>query len=271
MADRAITWARCARVIRSDATVIAFTSHDKDLTYDGVTYLSSISYTPSSKDANMTLSVNNSDMTGYFAITGILKEDVENGLYDGAEVYELILDYSDSTLIKNLGKGFLGEVEITENGFKAEYRSLTQKLQQPIGRYYTAECNAQLGDARCSVNLASFTYTGAVTTATSNQIFIDSSLIGTQTDDYYNYGLITFTSGLNSGLSREVKDYTDATGQITTFLPFSFAIAVTDTFTVYAGCDKRKATCISTFNNVVNFRGFDMIPSIDQVTKFGGQ
>jgi uncharacterized phage protein (TIGR02218 family) len=258
-------------VVRSDATVIAFTSHDRDITYGGVTYLSSISYTPSNKDANMTLSVNNSDMSGYFSIGGIVKEDVENGLYDGAEVYELIVDYSDSTLIKNLGKGFLGEVEITENGFKAEYRSLTQKLQQPIGRYYTAECNAQLGDTRCGVTIADFTYTGAITSVTSNQAFIDSSLIGTQSDDYYNYGLITCTSGLNSGLSREVKDYTDATGQITTFLPFAYDVVVADTFTVYAGCDKRKTTCISTFNNVINFRGFDMIPSSDQVTKFGGQ
>lgn len=271
MVDSVLTWARCARVVRSDATVIAFTEHDRDITYDSITYLSSISYTPTVRSDTSTLSVNNADLQGYFSLAGVLKDDVVNGLYDGAEVYELLIDYSNSSLVKLMGKGYLGEVEIKDNAFSAEYRSLTQKLQQNVGKYYTAECNAQLGDARCTVNLASFTSVGTITSVTTSQIFIDSSFIGSQSNDYYNYGLITFTSGLNSGISREVKDYNDATGEITTFLPFPYTVSISDSFSVYAGCDKRKATCISKFNNVINFRGFDMIPGQNQISKFGGQ
>ncbi len=271
MADRVLTWSRCARVVRTDGTIIAFTEHDKDITYDSVTYKSSISYTPTAKDSTSTLSVNNSEMQGYFALTGITKDDVVAGLYDGAEVFELLVDFSDSSLVKLLGKGYLGEVEITDNGFKAEYRSLTQKLQQTVGRFYTAECNAQLGDARCGVDLDLFTDTGTVDTVTSNQVFTVTELIGTQSDDWYNYGLITFTSGDNNNIGREVKDFNSSTGQITTFLPFPYTISSGDTISVYAGCDKRKTTCITKFDNVINFRGFDMIPGQDQITKFGGQ
>lgn len=265
------TWAQCMRIERTDGEVLAMTELDADVVYDSVTYQASVSYTPTTIDGTANLSVNNAETGGFLTVTGISKDDIVAGLYDGATVYFLLVDYSDNSLVRHLGKGYLGEAEIKENSYSIEYRSLTQKLQQTIGRYYTAECNATLGDSRCGVNLASFTDSGTVTSVTSNQVFADSSLIGTQADDYYNYGLITFTSGLNDGISREVKDYDDATGQITTFMPFPYAVAVSDTFDVYAGCDKRKATCRDKFDNVINFRGFDMIPGRDQITKFGGQ
>ena len=44
-----------------------------------------------------------------------------------------------------------------------------------------------------------------------------------------------------------------------------------DDFTITPGCDKTKATCIVTFDNVVNFRGFSFVPGQDNVLKVGGQ
>lgn len=266
------TWAQCMRVERSDGQVLAMTELDADITYDGVTYSASLSYTPTTIDGTANLSVNNAETGGNLLIAGVNKDDLVAGLYDGATVYFLLIDYSNNTLVRHLGKGYLGESEIKELSYSIEYRSLTQKLQQTVGRFYTAECNAQLGDARCGVNLATFTKTGTVTSVTSNQVFAASALPDVDTsDDWFNYGLITFTSGLNNGIEREVKDYVDATGTLTTFQPFPYDIATSDTFSVYAGCDYRKTTCIGTFNNVINFRGFDMIPGRDQITKFGGR
>jgi uncharacterized phage protein (TIGR02218 family) len=46
------------------------------------------------------------------------------------------------------------------------------------------------------------------------------------------------------------------------------AIAVGDTFTVTAGCDKRFATCVQKFDNAVNFRGFPHIPGNDFVMSY---
>jgi uncharacterized phage protein (TIGR02218 family) len=42
-------------------------------------------------------------------------------------------------------------------------------------------------------------------------------------------------------------------------------IAVSDAFTVTAGCDKRFATCRDRFANGINFRGFPAIPGNDFV------
>ena len=40
-------------------------------------------------------------------------------------------------------------------------------------------------------------------------------------------------------------------------------IAVSDGFTVTAGCDKQLETCKTKFDNVVNFRGFPHMPGND--------
>ncbi len=45
-------------------------------------------------------------------------------------------------------------------------------------------------------------------------------------------------------------------------------IAVSDTFLVTAGCDKRFATCRDRFANSVNFRGFPHIPGNDFVISY---
>lgn len=271
MSDIVTTYTYCMKITRTDSAVLALTDLDVDVDFGGTNYLSSIGYTPSNFEATSTLSVNNSELGTYISVGGFERDDLTAGLFDFALVEIILVDYIALTKVRDIATGRLGEVEITDDAFKVEFRSLTQPLQQTIGRIYQAECDANLGDSRCGVLLASFTDTGTITSVTSNSVFVDSGFIGTQSDDYYNYGLITFTSGLNNGLKQEIKDYNDATGEFTTLLPFPFAVAVSDTFSVYAGCDKRKTTCINKFNNVINFRGFDMKPSRDQLLKAGGQ
>lgn len=266
----------CVKIVRTDSVILGLTELDKDITFESQLYQASVSYQPTTLQGTANLSVNNADTNGFLSISGIDRDDIVAGLYDHAQLFFFILDYDSNTKVRDLGTGWLGEVTLPGDEYIAEYRSLTQKLQQTIGRTYNAECDATLGDARCGINLASFTDTGTITSVTSNSVFIDTALIGTQSDNYYNYGLITFTSGLNNGLAREVKDYNDATGEITTLLPFPYTIEVSDTFTVYAGCDKVKSTCIDKFDNLNNavsggFRGHDLIPGQDQILKFGGK
>lgn len=84
---------------------------------------------------------------------------------------------------------------------------------------------------------------------------------------YFDDGVITMTSGLNSGLSREVKSY--VTGQWTLQYPFPYAVAVSDTYSMVAGCDKSLETCRDTFDNIVNFRGFPYLPGTDKIVQVG--
>ena len=52
------------------------------------------------------------------------------------------------------------------------------------------------------------------------------------------------------------------------FLPMPFAVQVGDKLGIYAGCDKRLSTCISKFDNVLNFRGEPYVPGQDEFLNY---
>lgn len=262
-----LTHTYCVRIVRADGVIKAMTALDRDVVYGGITYEKSLSYTPSETETTANLSVNNSDKTGALDIAGISRDDLINGLYNNAELYELIVNYETGTLVKPLQRGFLGEVELTNTKFSIEFRSMSQLMQQVIGDKYVAECSNQLGDTFCGVNLADFTETGTITGVTSNRVFTDTARL--EADAWFAYGDITFTSGNNAGRTRQVKLFSG--GEFTTFLPFPYEIQTGDAYEVYAGCDKRKIpTCRYKFDRVCppeggGYRGYDAIRGLDSL------
>ena len=203
------------------------------------------------------------------AVEGITADDMESGKWDGAEVEIIEVNYKDLTMGHNwLRVGSLGEIQRSGQTYNAELRGLMHKLQNNIGRVVKPSCDAVLGDARCGVDLEALRVSGEVTVATSNRLFT-TDLGGSGT---YSYGVLTWTStgSANIGLSMEVKAHT-ATGVLELQLAMPYDIEVGDEFTITPGCDKTKATCIATFDNVVNFRGFSFVPGQDKVLLVGGQ
>jgi uncharacterized phage protein (TIGR02218 family) len=49
-----------------------------------------------------------------------------------------------------------------------------------------------------------------------------------------------------------------------------YAIQVGNSFQIVAGCDKTHQTCISKFNNIINFRGEPFVPGTDAISKTAG-
>lgn len=258
------TLALCWRIKRTDDVEFGFTSHTKNLTIGGLVYEASTGFTASQIELNSKLSVDNQDTMGLIDSDTIKELDLAAGIYDYAEVEIFIVNYKslgDGTLTLKFGK--LGEVTRRDDHFFAEIRGLTQHLQQVVGDLYSVTCRADLGDSECKVTLASFTVTGTLTGVTSNRVFADSSR--SESNDYFNFGLLTWTSGNNNGLSMEVQDFVQSTGQFTLFQPMPFTVQVGDQYSVYAGCDKLLSTCKNKFNNVVNFRGEPYIPGPDTI------
>jgi hypothetical protein len=87
---------------------------------------------------------------------------------------------------------------------------------------------------------------------------------------YFDFGLITFTSGLNSGFSMEIARY--APGVLVLALPMPYAVAASDAYTLTAGCDKFLPTCRDKFGgNVVNFDGEWYLTGNDKLLAIGKQ
>jgi len=247
------TTCNCWKLTRADGVVMGFTDFDRPLTIAGVTYQPASGFARSAISARADLSVDTTDVTALLDSVTITAADLIAGVYDNALIEQFAVNWSDltqGTLL--LGYGHIGNVTTHRGAFRAEVRSLSQNLQQTIGERYSRFCRADLGDARCGVNLATYTVTGTVTAVTSNQVFADSGRA--EAAGYFNYGLWTWTGGNNAGLRMEVKAHA-AGGAFTLFDAMAKTVQVGDTYSVYAGCNKLFATCKTKFSNWVNFRG----------------
>lgn len=262
------TLATCWKATLENGTIYGFTSNISDLVISGVTYSASSGCTPTAIASNSDLAVDNLDVIGFLDSAQITDADIQAGLWDFAAIEIFQVNYLDLTMDRlRLRSGRLGEIKTSRQQFIAELRGIAQQLQQNLGQVYSASCRADLGDARCKVNLAAITVTGSVTIATSSQVFTDSAR--TEADGYFDNGLMTFTSGGNIGLSMEIKTF--IADVFTMQLPFPYAIALTDTYSAYPGCKKRFIEdCKTKFANAVNFRGEPHVPGTDQIMAVGG-
>ena len=262
LAQEVTTLATCWSITRKDAVVLRFTEFDRDLIVDGVSYKASDSMSPTAVSSQVGLAVDNLEFEGMLSAAAITETDILSGKYDHAEISIFMVNYTDPSMGKlHLKTGWLGEVTLQGGQFVAELRGFSSRLQQVIGEVYTASCRAKLGDARCGVNLAAYTFTGTVTSVEAAHAFSDSSK--TQANDYFGNGLVTFTTGANAGLSMEVREFSNK--RFGLFLPMPSAITVGDAYTVIAGCDKRFDSCVGKFNNAVNFRGEPHVPGTDKL------
>jgi uncharacterized phage protein (TIGR02218 family) len=94
--------------------------------------------------------------------------------------------------------------------------------------------------------------------------------LGGFAEGLFNAGRLHWSSGGNAGLAMEIKLHRVVAGEVRLALWQAMAepIAVGDTFTVTAGCDKSFATCRDRFANADNFRGFPHIPGNDFVMSY---
>ena len=263
----ATTLAWCWRLTRRDGTVLGFTDHDRDLAFDATTFAAATGFTATEIKDAVGLSVDNLEVESALSSASLNEDDLAAGLFDDAAIEIWRVNWQDTGERVLMRTGSIGEVRRADSAFTAEVRGLAHYLQQPKGRLFQYACDADLGDARCTVDLTNpaFRGTGAVTTASSLRLFAASGL-GSYAGDWFTRGLLTFTSGANAGRAQEVRRHI-AGSPVTLELwqPFAHAIEPGDTFFVTAGCDKQFATCKAKFANGVNFRGFPHMPGNDFV------
>lgn len=262
------TLATCWRATLTNGTVVAATSLDRNIPFDDVTYLSATGFSASDIASSAELNPDNLEIEGFLASPAITDADIHSGIWDYAAVEVFEVNYEDLTMGKNTKRfGTFGEVRGGRSKFVAEMRGLQQAYSRQIGRLYKLDCDASLGDACCKKDLGPLTVTGTISAVTGNRIITDAAR--TEAADWFTAGKLTFTSGLNDGLSMEVK--ASVVGSITLHQPMPFAIAAGDTYTVYAGCTKRfTEDCVGKHDNAINFQGFPHLPGAS-VFKYGGE
>lgn len=262
----ATTLCWCWRVIRADGVDLGFTDHDNDFAFDGTTFEAAAGITASDVESSVGLGVDNLDVESVLRSDRLNEDDLAAGLFDNASVEIFRVNWQDPDQRVLMRLGNLGEVTRGRHSFRAEVRGLAHELQQPKGRLFQFGCDADVGDARCGVDLdqAAFKGTGSAASVTASRSFTANGLDSFQSD-WFTRGLLTWTSGANSGRAMEVKLHTRTSGSVTIELwqRMSAPVAVGDGFSVTAGCDKQFTTCRDKFDNAADFRGFPHIPGND--------
>ena len=81
-------------VVRKDGQRLGFTDHDRDLVVDGVTCRASGGWSPGARDAAAGYAPGQGAALGVLDDAGVTEADLASGLYDGARVAELRVDWS---------------------------------------------------------------------------------------------------------------------------------------------------------------------------------
>jgi uncharacterized phage protein (TIGR02218 family) len=281
------TYCYCWVVTRRDGVKLAYTNHDKDILADLaddsdpgpiiLTFKSSSGFDATSAQQTLGLSVDNMELVSALDADEISETDVAAGRYDDAfiELYRAnwLLAEGETTIYlafeQKVLTGYLGEMTINGIQYTAELRSLASRLNQKIGRVYQRTCDAVFGDSRCGFDKDTVTFPGAVVLASNPRVLVVSG-IDAYDNEYFSRGVLTWTSGLNNGVTYDVELHTKVLPNVILELwtPVTEIPEVGDTFDITAGCYQTASVCKDKFNNLANYQGFPHIPGNDVITTY---
>ncbi len=264
----ATTLCWCWRITRNDGEAFGFTDHDRDLSFDGTNFEAVSGFTGTEIQGAIGLNVDTLDVEGALQSERLSEADLSAGLFDNAliEIYRVNWGEPSERVLMRYGN--LGEVARGQHHFRCEVRGLAHELQQPKGRIIQYGCDAELGDARCKIDLDQAAYrsdAGVVAALGAGPRSFTALGLDVYAGNWFSRGLLTWLSGANEGRPAEVKLHAKSGGEVRIELWQRPAedIAEGDAFSITAGCDKQFATCRTKFANTANFRGFPHVPGND--------
>lgn len=270
---------QCWKITRSDGITFSYTTHSKPVTFLGTTFGVCRSINSSAFESGVINrnGVGDIEINGIMGDDGISEHDVVNGLFDNATVegYIVSWDTANQTNSKRILKGIIGSTKHSKTSYTFEILTVGLKLnQRPLLDVYTPSCRYELGVSPCPVNILDYDFNGSVTgivsrsgiNKSSYRQFFDTST--SHSDGYYDLGVLTWTSGLNDGISSEIKSYRQSDGLITLWSSMPNEIEIGDTYNMYPGCTKLMETHTTRFGLTEDsFGGFPDIPGNDALVR----
>jgi hypothetical protein len=99
---------------------------------------------------------------------------------------------------------------------------------------------------------------GVIEAGTTTIKIVDTSHRN-EANDYWNVGMIEFTTGALDGIRRQITTST-AAGIVNLIQPLPSVPVTGVHYDIERGCDKTVRSCLKKFNNWTNFGGFKMLP-----------
>lgn len=296
--------ALCWKITRADGTIYRFTDWPHELGVRESATGAPQTYTPTegvdaaARRREGELEAVNKEIRGIVSATAIKTEDLRAGRFDGARIDEFLVSAATA---------WVGYIEHTRYRIKtvtyergawtAELEGLAGMLDRRSGDVWGPTCRADLFDAKCALSPTNFqkavTVTSILVDRKEFQVTFSSSPgasgpLGASfpwwdDDGYGNDGKLIWTSGPNTGLETEIKEYDwlgSDVAKVVLHLPAPYTVSTTNAATIRPGCDKRSGTellrvgqnsyqlldghCRQKYDNLVNFQGEPHIPGRDR-------
>jgi uncharacterized phage protein (TIGR02218 family) len=262
------TLALCWKITKTNTSQLFFTEANHDIKIDNQIYRASTGLSSSAIKEDSSFAIDNLDIEGILDSEIIKAEDILAGIYDNAMIEIFLVDLTtndenqNKTNVLFLKRGYIGNIKIIGNNkFIAEINGFLESGKQNITCRYGTTCRANLGDERCKFNLESFTHQGFVSEVFDNKTFKDVTT--SQENGYFDHGAILLFHNLKFIHKGNVKFFINQTFEL--FEPTNINLEPGMIYYASIGCDKSANTCVTKFNNIVNFRGEPHIPGIEKL------
>lgn len=226
----------------------------------------------------------NLEVSGAFSSSGVLEANLRGGLYQDADVTEYLVDWYVPWVDALRTRTYkIGLHRRTGEKFAVEFQSLSARLKTRNGGIVTRNCNAELGDDRCGIDLSAITdgqFDNDVTAVDPDEPrrkfdangWTGATLVA---DDWFSFGKLVWLTGNNADVGHVsvVKDYVHSGREVELYDDCPFDIEVGDEFRTDTGCNKlaginsTEGHCKNKFSNLVNFRGYPFKPGADRALR----
>ena len=262
------------RITLQTGQIYYWTDADLNLTYGGQVYTTTVDQgsQPILERGEIRmargLEVSTMDLTIYSGDTAtLLGVDItlaaHNGALDNASVLvtRIVMPTWGDTVTLGGTIMFDGTVAAADIGSTEIVLHVASKLQDMAAMMprtlFTPQCANSFGDASCGISLASLTVAKTIAAGSTTTTLLGASGAAS---GYYQNGVVTFTSGLNTGTMVAVSGYDGTT--LSLVVPLPNVPQVGDTFTVYPGCARTTAACAA-YGNSTRFRGCPFVPAAE--------
>lgn len=252
------------RILRGDGVTLGFTTHDRDLWFDGVLYSASPGMVPASIRKAADFDDDSAEVQGSITHEAISSGDLAAGRFDGAQVRIGLVDW-ETLEFQVLYAGTIGTVTEQDGGFTATLTSRKGELKRDPTPRTSPACRAEFCGTGCNLNPAKFTREAVLvsidngTNAAAFAPVLDAAT--------YAGGNVRWLGGPQSGVAMGVMAG-DANGALVLDVPLDTAIPAGTVAFVREGCDHTLDTCATRFGNAVNFRAEPYLPGNDLLTRY---
>lgn len=255
----AIYW----RIQRRDGVALGFTTHDRDLRFNGVRYSSAPGMIPSAVKLSAGLELDSAEVRGALSHDSICADDLESGRYDRARVEVGLVDWE--TLERTaLYSGTIGSISFDGVSFESELRSAKAELEHDLVPRTSPTCRASFCGLGCGLSAERFTHEVVLESFDPDlsKVLFATSLSPAQLMN----GRIRWIDGPHAGITMQILEASNEGLLLDTNL--SPELSPGNLCFLREGCDHTFDTCAGRFTNAVNFRGEPFLPGNDMLLRY---